>query len=317
MDAPAARQTNYQGSSALRHRLQGLQQRPASTMAGLFAELRRLVDVILDRVYSLLQAAPPGTFVTGVLGLAAVLVGYYQLRRTPPPGDAAQQRRRPQLPAGAAHGSNAASPSLTNQQQPGGSGSKACAASAAAGAAAAAWAASATPLGRSVRARLGGVRRVTLSVPGVLLEEWTPAQLQDGASLRPEAGELLTELAAVAEVFLLAHVSDDVGQAVVTGALEAAGLLGRGPGQVPPHRLLFCSTLTGKVSLVRQLEPGLHVDGHPATVSELRRFMPLLLQVVAPGDVSLGGDSGSGGNIVATSSLAAFFDPQGAMAAAQ
>lgn len=36
--------------------------------------------------------------------------------------------------------------------------------------------------------------------------------------------------------------------------------------QVPAHRLLFCSTLEGKVSIVRQLEPELHIDGDPGTV---------------------------------------------------
>ena len=36
--------------------------------------------------------------------------------------------------------------------------------------------------------------------------------------------------------------------------------------QVPAHRLLFCSTLQGKVSIVRQLEPELHIDGDPGTV---------------------------------------------------
>ena len=36
--------------------------------------------------------------------------------------------------------------------------------------------------------------------------------------------------------------------------------------QIPAHRVLFCSTLEGKTSIVRQLEPDLHVDGHPHTV---------------------------------------------------
>ena len=64
-----------------------------------------------------------------------------------------------------------------------------------------------------------------------------------------------------------------------TGALEEAGVLGSGPGQVRPHRLLFCSTPEGKTSIVRQIEPDLHIDGSGATIEELRRFMPQLLQV--------------------------------------
>ena len=33
------------------------------------------------------------------------------------------------------------------------------------------------------------------------------------------------------------------------------------------HRVLCCSTLEGKISIARQLEPGLHIDSHPDTVS--------------------------------------------------
>lgn len=34
----------------------------------------------------------------------------------------------------------------------------------------------------------------------------------------------------------------------------------------PAARLLFCGTLLGKVSIVRQLEPEVHIDGHQQTV---------------------------------------------------
>ena len=37
-------------------------------------------------------------------------------------------------------------------------------------------------------------------------------------------------------------------------------------GQIPSQRLLFCSSLEGKASIVRQLEPQLHIDGHSRTV---------------------------------------------------
>lgn len=75
------------------------------------------------------------------------------------------------------------------------------------------------------------------------------------------------ELVKNANVFLVTHVIDEVGEATVRGALEDAGLVGTLEGQIKPHRLVFCSTLEGKVSIVRQLEPELHIDGHPSTVS--------------------------------------------------
>lgn len=132
----------------------------------------------------------------------------------------------------------------------------------------------------AVARRLAGVRRVTISIPGVLLEESTLEELSEGgATLRAGAAELLRQFCSAAEVFLMAHVADDVGEAAVQGALEYAGLLGAGPGAVPPHRALFCSTLDGKVSIVRQLEPDLHIDAHPQTVHDLQRFVRQLVFV--------------------------------------
>lgn len=100
------------------------------------------------------------------------------------------------------------------------------------------------------------------------------------------------------------QVQDDVGQAVVLGALEAAGLVGKGTGQVPPHHVLFCSTLDGKVSIVRQIEPDLHIDGSGKTIEDLKRFMPQLLHVTQPGTAAAGAGST---NIRSSPSLAAYF----------
>eukprot|EP00198_Chlamydomonas_reinhardtii_P006121 XP_001695457.1 predicted protein [Chlamydomonas reinhardtii] len=153
------------------------------------------------------------------------------------------------------------------------------------------------------RQRLAGAKRVTLSIPGVLLAESSPAQLQESASVQLEALEAVREMARVSDVYLLAHVEDDVGEAVVAGALEAAGLLGAGAGQVAPHHLLCCSTLDGKVPIVRQLDPDLHVDGHAVSVDELKRFLPRLLLVRE----DAGSGSGGSGNVGLASSLRAFF----------
>ena len=98
------------------------------------------------------------------------------------------------------------------------------------------------------------------------------ADIRISASVRQAAIPLLHELASNANLYLITHVVDDVGEATVQGALEDAGLIGFAPGQIKPHRMLFCSTLEGKVSIVRQLEPDLHIDGHPNTVRLPSRF---------------------------------------------
>eukprot|EP00884_Botryococcus_braunii_P016383 jgi/Botrbrau1/3428/Bobra.139_1s0008.1 len=89
-------------------------------------------------------------------------------------------------------------------------------------------------------------------------------------------------------IYLIAHVMDDLGEATVRGALEAGGVTGNGAGQIPPHRLITCSTLEGKVSIVRQLEPELHIDGHHQTIEDLKRFMPQLLHIRQEGSQPAG-----------------------------
>ncbi len=138
--------------------------------------------------------------------------------------------------------------------------------------------------------RLRGVRRITISLLGTVLQETSAAHLEDGASVVDGTPALLRAVLQHCEVFLLCRVESDVGEAAVRGVLEDAGVCGRAGGQVAPHRVLFCGTAVGSTSLVRQLEPDLHVDGDAATVKELQRFLPRLLLVggggVASGNVS-------------------------------
>lgn len=142
---------------------------------------------------------------------------------------------------------------------------------------------------RSVRSKLAGVKRVTISVPGVLLLEQHAEQLSDSATVRPEVVLIVKELVQAVDTYLMAHVADDIGQATVAGALEDCGLIGTGTGQVPLHRLLLCSTLGGKVSIVRHLESELHIDAQSDTIGELARFIPQLLFIVPPGSAQAAG----------------------------
>lgn len=268
-------------------------------------ELRRLLQMYYNRLQAYLATATPGSLqLTGVLGLAALVFAYYQLRK-PPTSD------RPQQHGGAAGSAAAAGAPGGRLRQgaanaaaaPGSSGT-AAAAKAGSGSTQQQELAAATPLGRAVRARLGGVRKVTVSALGCLTEEWASTDLQEGATLRPAAVEVLRELAACSDTYVLTQVQDDVGQAVVLGALEAAGLVGCAPGQVLPHHILFCSTLDGKVSVVRQIEPELHIDGSGKTIDDLKRFMPQLLHITQPGS----GTAGAGAtNVRSSPSLAAYF----------
>jgi hypothetical protein len=271
-------------------------------------ELRRMVLMYYSRLQSYLAAAPAGSLqLTGVLGLAALLFAYYQLRRPQNP-DRGSQR------TGAA-GTAAAAGATGGRLQQGAPGSSSTAAAAAAAAATGKAGstsskqqelAAATPLGRAVRSKLGGIRKVTVSSLGALTEEWASTDLQEGATLRPGAMDILKEIASCADTYIVTQVQDDVGQAVVLGTLEAAGLIGVKQGQILPHHVLFCSTLDGKVSVVRQIEPDLHIDGSGKTIEDLRRFMPQLLHISQPGTAAAGAGAS---NIRNSSSLAAYFAP--------
>jgi hypothetical protein len=80
-------------------------------------------------------------------------------------------------------------------------------------------------------------------------------------------------------VYILCQVSDDIGEAAVRAALEFSGIMGSNQGQIPSQRFLFCDTEVGKMSLVRQIEPEVHIDGESSTVEQLKRFIPRLIEV--------------------------------------
>lgn len=268
-------------------------------MDDLVAYVRRVVDICYSRLRAWLSTASPGTIqVTGVIGLALVIILFQVRGRNNRPDDG---RRRTEAQRRAADASRQ-QPQQQQPQHPTASGSSGSAWHAAAAAPQAPAPAADTPQARAVLSQLEGIRRVTISLPGILLRESQPHQLQDGATVVPAAASLVKDVAkAGCDVFLLAHVPDDVAQAAVTGAVEAAGLLGPQRGQIRPQRLLFCATLEGKVSMVRQLEPELHLDAHASTIEDLKRFMPQLVHV------SPSGPTIKAPNVGHAPSLAAFF----------
>lgn len=128
-------------------------------------------------------------------------------------------------------------------------------------------------------ALLSGVKQLTISAPGVLLQERLPSELEESATLKQGVAPLLQQLCSSVGVVVLAQVDSDIGEATVRGALEAADLIGNAQNQLRPHRLLFCSTPTGKMSIVRQLNPELHIDSSQQTVFDLQRFVRRLVHV--------------------------------------
>jgi len=145
-------------------------------------------------------------------------------------------------------------------------------------------------LGERVYRKASLFGRVTLSVPGTVLAAGAGA---GAPAAREWAGELVRWMSAATDLYLLARVGSDEEEAAVVDALRAAGCVGEGPGRVPRHRVLTCETEVGKVSVVRQLEPEVHVDASRETVEGLSRFLPRL--VLVRGGADGGGGRGDGG----------------------
>lgn len=117
---------------------------------------------------------------------------------------------------------------------------------------------------------LSGVSKLTISIESILLQEANSSEfLLHGATVIPETVQYVQSLVRNRhDVFLLCHVDDDIGEAVVIGALEHCGLVGESKhDQIPAHRVLFCGSSRSKVSMVRQLEPQLHIEADDSIVS--------------------------------------------------
>lgn len=255
-------------------------------------DLRLFVGSILQRLGQIFSDSNSRAVqVTGVLGLAAVIFGLYHLHGT--------NRKDAPRRGASARGTQNDGASTSGQTR----GASTQEATQKLATPVAAKPAHLTGAQWAVKSKLAGMRTITVSALGVLLEEWTVDELEESARLRPDAAEVLREMASNTSVYLITQVKDDTGEATCRGALEAGGLVGSGPGQIPPQRLLFCSSLEGKASIVRQLEPQLHIDGHSRTIEDLKRFIKLV-HIYHPGQQPAGRGSP---NVGSAQSLAQLF----------
>ncbi|KAL8248369.1 hypothetical protein R6Q59_005237 [Mikania micrantha] len=126
-------------------------------------------------------------------------------------------------------------------------------------------------LGQIVRQRLSDGRKVTCRLLGVILEENTPEELQNQATVKSSVLDVLLEITKHCDLYLMERVLDDESQEKVLMALENAGIFTS--GALVKDKVLFCSTENGRMSFVRQLEPDWHIDSNPEITSQLARFI--------------------------------------------
>lgn len=132
-------------------------------------------------------------------------------------------------------------------------------------------------LGQIVRKRLGGCRKLTCQLLGIILEEKSPEELQQHATVRPSVVEVLFEIAKSCDFYLMERVLDNESEERVLSAMENAGLFGI--GGLAKDKVLFCSTETGRISFVRQIEADWHIDSNIDIISQLARFIRCQLYI--------------------------------------
>ncbi|CAI9090312.1 OLC1v1025062C2 [Oldenlandia corymbosa var. corymbosa] len=154
-------------------------------------------------------------------------------------------------------------------------------------------------LGQIVRQRLSEGRKVTCRLLGVVLEETSPEELQNQATVRSSVLEVLLEITKFCDLYLMERVLDDESEKRVLLALEEAGVFTS--GGLVKDKVLFCSTETGRTSFVRQLEPDWHIDTNPEIVTQLARFIKYQLQI------SPTKPERSASNVFSSTSLEQFF----------
>ncbi|KAL8228854.1 hypothetical protein R6Q57_013754 [Mikania cordata] len=126
-------------------------------------------------------------------------------------------------------------------------------------------------LGQIIRQRFSDGRKVTCRLLGVILEENTPEELQNQATVKSSVLDVLLEITKHCDLYLMERVLDDKSQEKVLIALENAGIFTS--GGLVKDKVLFCSTENGRMSFVRQLEPDWHIDSKPEITSQLARFI--------------------------------------------
>lgn len=162
---------------------------------------------------------------------------------------------------------------------------------------------------------LAGVRRITIgvdvgSVGGSDSSSEGPVfeRANDGALVVQQAAlPYLMRFAKMCDLYLISRVSDDSGEAEVRSSLQAAGIFEAG---MDARKVLFVETSNGRVSVVRQLEPHLHIDGRFDIVLALQRFIKFVA-FVAPGAAARSDAPTTASNMFMYDTFESFWTPPG------
>jgi len=110
--------------------------------------------------------------------------------------------------------------------------------------------------------------KVTCSTIGVIFES-----TQSPIRLIQEAVPILIDLIQRCDLYLITRCNSDSIEQEILKALEEAKLFENGLNR---HKVLFCEQSMGKSSIVRQLDPKLHIDDELSVLASLSPYIPKL-----------------------------------------
>jgi len=120
--------------------------------------------------------------------------------------------------------------------------------------------------------RKGGAHRhrpiVSICLDGILLHI---SQQGTACSIIASSVATFLDLCAMAEVYTLACAADETRETEVQHALKSIGAFDAG---LKPHRVMFSSTTAGRTSMVRQLQPSLHLESLETVGETLQGKVP-------------------------------------------
>jgi hypothetical protein len=110
--------------------------------------------------------------------------------------------------------------------------------------------------------------------------------LHKDGSATPGATGLVRALNECSFLVIFAQVESDEEQNRLAQAAAAAHIAGPGKDCIlPSHRLTYASTGVGRLAIVRQVDPIIHLDAEDSSISEVSRFVKSV-KLLKPSDVS-------------------------------
>eukprot|EP00276_Gloeochaete_wittrockiana_P005295 CAMPEP_0184669324 /NCGR_PEP_ID=MMETSP0308-20130426/76742_1 /TAXON_ID=38269 /ORGANISM="Gloeochaete witrockiana, Strain SAG 46.84" /LENGTH=202 /DNA_ID=CAMNT_0027115529 /DNA_START=101 /DNA_END=709 /DNA_ORIENTATION=+ len=119
-------------------------------------------------------------------------------------------------------------------------------------------------------------RRITCSTWGAVFDASLRTCNVAELYVQESALNTLLDLSRTTDLYLITRCDDDATEQNVLSALDRAGLFDAGLNR---YKVLFCSTVMGKASIVRQLEPNMHIDEDDVVISTLKPHIKSLALV--------------------------------------